>query len=198
ATGTVTAIAAGSATITVKTNDGNKTASTAVTVNTATIPVTGVTLNKSATTLTVGANETLVATVNPSNATDKSVSWSSSNTSVATVSATGTVTAIAAGSATITVKTNDGNKSAFATVTVSTTKDYSWIKIGSIYTEVVGEHLLIRVVGTKATEFTKLFVNTVEVSNFSDGEALVPIQNEMSIKVITSAGVSVEAWYKTQ
>ncbi|MDD3868150.1 MAG: Ig-like domain-containing protein, partial [Candidatus Absconditabacteria bacterium] len=78
----------------------------------ATIPVTGVTLNKSATTLTVGADETLVATVNPSNATDKSVSWSSSNTSVATVSATGTVTAIAAGSATITVKTNDGNKTA--------------------------------------------------------------------------------------
>ena len=85
-----------------------------------TIPVTGVTLNKASTTLTVGGSERLTATVAPSDATDKSVTWASSNTAVATVDANGTVTAVSAGKATITVTTADGAKTATCTVTVRT------------------------------------------------------------------------------
>ena len=82
------------------------------------ISVTGVTLNKTSLTLNVGASETLTATVTPSNATNKSVTWTSSNTGVATVDSNGKVTAVSAGSATITVKTNDGGKTATCAVTV--------------------------------------------------------------------------------
>ena len=81
------------------------------------ISVESVSLNKTFS-MVVGATLTLTATVTPSNATDKSVTWTSSNTSVATVSSTGVVTAITVGSATITVKTNDGGKTATCSVTV--------------------------------------------------------------------------------
>jgi hypothetical protein len=60
----------------------------------------------------------LTATVAPSNATNKTVSWSSSNANVASVSATGLVTAVAGGTATITVTTQDGGKTAICSVTV--------------------------------------------------------------------------------
>ena len=76
-------------------------------------------LDNSSITLEVGSTKTLVATVVPSDAIDKSVTWSSNNTSVATVSTAGTVTAKAVGSAVITVRTNDGGKTATCNVTVS-------------------------------------------------------------------------------
>ena len=81
------------------------------------IPVTGVSLNKTSTTISVGETETLTATVAPSNALNKAVTWTSSNTDVAMV-ANGVVTAKAAGSATITVTTTDGGFTATCAVTV--------------------------------------------------------------------------------
>jgi beta-lactam-binding protein with PASTA domain len=80
----------------------------------------GVTLDKSSASLNIGATVQLKATVTPSDAHDKSVTWSSSNTSVATVSSSGLVTAKAPGTATITVKTNSNGKTATCTVTVKT------------------------------------------------------------------------------
>ena len=82
------------------------------------VSVTEVGLNKTSTTLVEGETETLVATVMPENATDKSVVWESSNESAATVSQEGLVTAVGEGKATITVKTNDGGFSASCEVTV--------------------------------------------------------------------------------
>ena len=82
------------------------------------VSVTGVSLNKDSTSITVGDSETLTATVTPSDATDKSVTWNSSDTNVATVS-NGVVTAVAEGSTTITVTTNDGGFIDTCTVTVS-------------------------------------------------------------------------------
>ena len=83
----------------------------------AAVAVTGVTLNKASTSIEAGETETLVATVAPDNATDKTVTWSSSNTAVATVDSAGKVTAVSAGSATITA-TAGTNKTATCTVTV--------------------------------------------------------------------------------
>ena len=83
------------------------------------IAPTGVTLNKTTLSLAVGANETLTATVTPENAEDKSVQFASSDTSIATVTPVqGKVTAVAEGTATITVTTSNG-KTATCKVTVT-------------------------------------------------------------------------------
>lgn len=82
------------------------------------IPVTGVALNKTKVTLTVGDTETLTATITPPDATNQNVTWTTSNSSVAAVS-DGVITAVSAGTATITVTTDDGNKTATCTVTVN-------------------------------------------------------------------------------
>ena len=118
--GKVTAVKEGTATITVTTEDGNKTATCAVTVAAATVPVTGVTLNKTSTSLYVGDTETLTATVEPSDATNRAVTWTSSDSTVATVDQNGLVTALARGTAVITATAADGSgASASCTVTVS-------------------------------------------------------------------------------
>ena len=79
--------------------------------------VIGVELNKSQLTLEIGETATLVATVLPDNATDKTVTWSSDKPAVATVTE-GLVTAKTEGVATITVTTKDGGKTATCVVTV--------------------------------------------------------------------------------
>ncbi len=117
--GKVTAVAAGSAVITVTTTDGGKTATCTVTVTNPAIPVQSVSLDKTSLSLNVGENSTLLATILPANADNKAVTWSSSNTAIATVDASGKVTAVAAGSAVITVTTTDGGKTATCTVTVT-------------------------------------------------------------------------------
>ena len=117
--GKVTAVAAGSAVITVTTADGGKTATCTVTVTNPAIPVQSVSLDKTSLNLNVGENSTLVATILPENADNKAVSWSSSDTAIATVDASGKVTAVAAGSAVITVTTTDGGKTATCIVTVA-------------------------------------------------------------------------------
>ena len=88
------------------------------------VSVTGISLDKTTLSLYVGENQTLTATITPSNATNKNVTWSSSAESVATVDTNGKVTAVGAGTAQITVTTEDGNKTATCTVTV-TAKTYS-------------------------------------------------------------------------
>jgi len=85
-----------------------------------TVPVTGISLNKNATSIAVGADEILVATIEPSGATDKGVSWLSSDTTKVTVDSTGKVTGIAAGTATV-VATAHGDTSKIATCTVTVT-----------------------------------------------------------------------------
>ena len=120
--GKVTAVGAGEATITVTTEDGNKTATCAVTVAAATVPVTGVTLSQTQESLYSNRTPntlTLTATVAPDNATNKAVTWSTSNSTVATVDANGLITAVAPGTAAITVTTTDGSFTATCTVTVS-------------------------------------------------------------------------------
>ena len=117
--GLITAVSAGSATITVRTADGNIIDTCAVTV-TGTIAVTSVNLNKTTATVGVGATTQLIATVLPTIATDKTVTWSSSNTGKATVNGSGLITGVATGSSTITVTTTDGSFTATCLVTVVT------------------------------------------------------------------------------
>lgn len=119
--GLVTAVAEGTATITVTTADGGKTATCEVTVTQpAETPVASVTLDKTSLTLDVGGSDTLTATVKPDDATNKAVTWSTSNENVATVDQNGNVKAVGAGTATITAAASDGSgKTATCEVTVN-------------------------------------------------------------------------------
>lgn len=98
--------------------------SVTVTYKAATVAVTGVTINKAVLSLSIGDSETLVATVVPERATDKSVVWSSSAPSIASVDQSGKVTAKSAGSAVITVKTNDGSFTASCNLSVAAVLKY--------------------------------------------------------------------------
>ena len=124
--GKVTAVSNGTATITATSRQGRKTAACAVTVKDAppaTIPVTDVKLNYSAYTLHTDKDPRsfqLAATVGPADASNKAVSWQSSDANIATVDASGNVTAVKEGTATITVITKDGSKKASCVVTVET------------------------------------------------------------------------------
>ena len=117
--GVVTAVKEGTATITAtSTLTPDKKASCTVTVEPQFIHVTSVSLDKTDLTLEQGESASLVCTVSPTNASDNSVIWSSTDEKVAKVDASGQVTAIAPGTATIIVKANDNGKRASCTVTV--------------------------------------------------------------------------------
>lgn len=83
------------------------------------IAVSGVTVSPEVLSITDISSSQLTATVLPSGASNKTVTWSSSNENVATVSQTGLVTGVAVGNATITVTTVDGGKTATCAVTVT-------------------------------------------------------------------------------
>ena len=120
---TITAINPGTVSVTAKSKDGtNKSGSCTVTVTNApapVVPVTGVTADPTTLSMHSGETRTITANVQPSNATNKTVTWSSSNPSVASVDSQGKVTANNEGYASITVKTQDGNYTFDSQVTVT-------------------------------------------------------------------------------
>lgn len=83
------------------------------------VAVTGVSVNPTTATVGLGSTQQLNATIAPANATNQNLTWTSSNTAVATVNASGLVSAVSAGTTTITVKTVDGNKTATSAITVA-------------------------------------------------------------------------------
>ncbi len=115
--GKVTAKKAGKATITVTSADNETIKKTCEVTVTANVPVKDITLSKTNLTLAPGKSETLNVTFNPSNATNKGLTWKTSNDKVATV-VNGKVTAKKAGKATITVTTKDGGFKKTCNVTV--------------------------------------------------------------------------------
>ncbi len=142
--GKVTAKAAGTATITCTAKDGSgKKATCRVTVTNpapTVVKVTGIKLNKTGATLVKGDALTLKATVTPTNASNRAVTWKSSNTRIATVSGTGKVTAKAVGTVTITCTAKDGSgKKATCKITVRNyTKTEAYV--ARIYTKALGRN----------------------------------------------------------
>lgn len=116
--GLVTAVSAGTATITA--SCAGKSATCQVNVTTPKVPVESVSLNKESTTLTIEGTETLSAEVQPPNATNKQVTWESSDSEKVTV-VDGLITgkAVTIAPVTITVKTVDGEKTDTCTVEVT-------------------------------------------------------------------------------
>lgn len=117
--GLVSGIAYGTATITATSSNG---LTATCTVHVVPTPVEGVSLNKTSTTLIINGStygtEQLTATITPADAVNKNVTWTSSNPAVATVSDNGLVTAVAKGTTTITVTTEDGGYTASCNVRV--------------------------------------------------------------------------------
>lgn len=118
--GVVTAVAQGAAIISAKsTVDADKYASCEVTVTPKNIAVTGISITNKKTVMVVNDTFPFTATVQPDNATDKTVTWESTNTNVATVGTDGTVTAKAAGTTNIVAKAGTGSNVKSDSVTVS-------------------------------------------------------------------------------
>lgn len=117
--GTPTAQGTSNFTVTATNSGGSDSEQLSITINAQTnVPVTGVSLNTNTLNLIEGDTDTLTATVEPDNATNKNVTWSSDDESVATVN-DGVVTAVTTGTATITVTTEGGSKTAVCVVTVT-------------------------------------------------------------------------------
>lgn len=117
--GVITGVKKGKATITAKIDGTKVKAKCTVTVGTA---VTGLTVKEKTQTVKEGNTFKLGATVTPSNASNKKLTYTSSDKTIATVSSSGVVTAKKPGKAVITIKTTDGSaKTAKVTVTVEET-----------------------------------------------------------------------------
>lgn len=106
--GKITGLRAGYATITARATDGSN-CSASLSVEVTPVYVTNIILSYSSWSLSVGESFTITATIYPSGATNKTLSWSSSNNGVATVDSNGRVTARATGSTTITARATDGS-----------------------------------------------------------------------------------------
>ena len=127
--GNVTGLSLGTATVTVTTEDGGFTASSEITV----IPVrvTGVGISPEAASIGIGHTIQLTASITPSNAANKNLSWSVSDETIISVDGQGTVTGLSGGTATVTVTTEDGGFSASAEITVYYAPANTWTAIGT-------------------------------------------------------------------
>lgn len=189
--GVVTGKTEGTAKITVKTNDGNYTAECVVSVE---YPPTSITLSKTSLSLNVGSSingsAVLTATVNPSNATNKSVSWTSDNPSVATVDSNGKVTAVAGGSATITCTAKSGGVKTACKVTVS--EDATSIRITDVPTAKLyeGQTHQLRI------EFNSPTVTNKSVVWSSDNKGAVSVNENGLLRAnLANVGATITATY---
>ena len=114
--GVVTGVTVGEANITVTTDNG-VTATAQISVLTNVVEVTSVSINPENAEIVVDETMSFTATVSPSNATDKTLTWITSDTSIATIDKTGKVTAIKPGTVNVTVTASNG-KAASATLKV--------------------------------------------------------------------------------
>ncbi|WP_175416251.1 Ig-like domain-containing protein [Aggregatimonas sangjinii] len=126
ASGTVTAVTQGNAIITATSQENNTLFDTAaISVTMETVDVTGIDITQADLSLVEGNTGTLTAVISPTNATNQGVNWTSDNPTVATVNASGMVTALAVGNATITATSQD-NPAQFDTATISVIHPYRY------------------------------------------------------------------------
>ena len=127
--GNVTGLSLGTATVTVTTEDGGFTASAEI--NVIPVRVTGVSISPKSASIALGCTVQLAASIKPSNAANKNLSWSVSDETIISVDGQGTVTGLSLGTATVTVTTEDGGFSASAEITVYYAPANTWTAIGT-------------------------------------------------------------------
>lgn len=144
-----------------------------------------------------GGSATLVATVLPDNAKNKNVTWSSDKEGVATVDQEGKVVAVAPGSATITVTTEDGGKTATCAVTVNEAPKYAINIADGITGGTVESSHEQAAAGTEitltATPADKHFFKGWIVTNASTSEAITVTDNKFTMP---AAAVNVSAEFE--
>ena len=164
-------------------NDGNTyTPTTSSGTVTVVKPVTGITLNKTSATMKIGDTLQLSATVSPSDATNKTVTYKSSNTAVATVNSSGKVTAKGAGTATITATA--GSKSATCSITVEGIVDATG---GTNKTISEGETLKLSVKKYPTTS------GTLNIAWTSSDTSVVTVENDGTITGVSVGTATVTA-----
>ena len=190
--GYVFALTPGSATITVTTVDGSKTATCEITVKPKIYPVDDIKLDITSHEMTEGDAVTLTASIAPDNATNKNVVWSSSDNSVATVNDYGYVFALTPGSATITVTTVDGSKTATCEITVkSKVYPVTGVSLDRTSVELVeGDVITLNatVYPSNATNKNVFWVSSSSAASVSDGIVTAIHPGTAVITVFTEDG----------
>ena len=156
------------------------------------VPVSSVAISGGSFELKEGASKQLSATVSPSNATDRAVSWKSSDTAVATVDASGKVTAVKAGTATITATA--GGKSASVTVTV-TKEDVPVTSVAISGTGVSGNRATINVGAGLALSATVLPANASDktVSWKSTNSSIASVDANGNVRGLKAGNAGITA-----
>ena len=159
---------------------------------TVTVPGSSVAISGGSFELKEGASKQLSATVSPSNATDRAVSWKSSDTAVATVDASGKVTAVKAGTATITATA--GGKSASVTVTV-TKEDVPVTSVAISGTGVSGNRATINVGAGLALSATVLPANASDktVSWKSTNSSIASVDANGNVRGLKAGNAGITA-----
>ena len=135
------------------------------------VSVTGVSLNKTNLNLYVKDTAKLTATIKPSNASNKKLIWSSSNPSVATVDQNGNIKAVAKGTTTITVKTEDGGYTAICIVTVSD-KYVVTFKAEPLYGDVTAQYSVVVTKNGSTCSYKHIIYNGKKLGTYADAEKL--------------------------
>lgn len=153
------------------------------------INVERISLNKDNLTLEEGSKEQLKATITPSDATYRNVTWTSSNDSVASVDNSGNVTAKSIGTAVITATTKDG-KSADCTVTVKKKEiaiEFIYLDCGSLSIQKGKSVRITAIIGPDNTTYSK----TVKWSSSNEGVATV--DSDGNVKAIAAGKTTITA-----
>lgn len=180
--GMVTAHKEGVATI--MATAGEHIATCSVSVRSQYVPVSSIVLNKTELCLTKGQTETLITTIAPENATNKTVHWSSSDATIASVTQDGRISALKSGVATITAKA--GDVTAICRVTINTPVESVFLSYSSIsLKEGTTFNLIATISPNDADEQTKRWsssntlVATVDdglVTAVSEGLAMITVE----------------------
>lgn len=206
--GLVKGIKVGKATITVTTKDGNKTATCKVEVTRRSsggggggvsgsiVKVTDISVDSEAMILEVGKTGEIKATIEPSNATNKKVNWTTSDANVATVDASGKVTAVGVGEATI-IATSDADSSKKASRVVMVIFDEAIHDVQPVDDPLGNTVVKVFIKDAFVSVVTKVTVNGKEANKISANEYRVIVDGkktvgDLDIKVIKSGDTTVD------